>query len=90
MSQHKSDTSLTQVNLCQLTFSLYLELGINNKLQKYLDVCEVFINDLSFLVQCLYSVPDSYRVVTYFVSDMPSVFIGTIFASDREYEEMLF
>ena len=32
----------------------------------------------------------NYRIVTYFVSDMPSVFIGTIFASDREYEEILF
>ena len=89
MSQHKSDTSLAKVNLSQLTFSLYLELGINNKLHKYLDSREVFINDLSFLVQCLHSVPNSYRVVTYFVSDMPSVFIGTIFASDRECEEIL-
>ena len=83
MCQHKSDTSLTKVNLSQLTFSLYLELGINNKLQNYLDAREVFINVLSFLVQCLHSAPDSYRIITYFVSDMPSVFIGTIFASDR-------
>ena len=89
MSQHKSDTSLAKVNLSQLTFSLYLELGINNKLHKYLDSREAFINDLSFLVQCLHSVPNSYRVVKYFVSDMPSVFIGTIFASDRECEEIL-
>ena len=73
-----------------MTFSLYLELGINNKLLKYLDARKVFINDLSFLVQCLHSVPDSYRIVTYFVSDMPSVFIGPIFASDREYEEILY
>ena len=50
---------------------------------------EIFINDLSFLVQCLHSVPDSYCIVTYFVSDMPSVFIGTIFTSDRECEEIL-
>ena len=90
MSQHKSDTSVTQVNLSQLTFILYLELGINNKLQKYLDARKVFINDLFFLVQCLNSAPDNYRIVTYFVSDMPSVFIGTIFASDRECEEILF
>ena len=89
MSQHKSDTNLTQVNLGQLKFSLQLELEINNKLQKYLDAREVFINDLSFLVQCLHSVPDSYCIVTYFVSDMPSVFIGTILTSDRECEEIL-
>ena len=37
----------------------------------------------------LYSVPGSYRIVIYFVSDMPSVFIGTIFALDRECEEIL-
>ena len=47
-----------------------------------------FIN-LSFLGQCLHSVPDSYRIDTYFVSDMPSVLIATIFASDRECEEIL-
>ena len=72
-----------------MTFNLQLELGINNKLQKYLDAREVFIN-LSFLVQCLHSVPDSYRIDTYFVSDMPSVLIGANFASDRECEEILF
>ena len=66
MSQHKSDTSPTQVNSSQLTFSLQLEQGINNKLQKYLDARKFFINDLSFRVQCLQSVPDSYRIVTYF------------------------
>ena len=49
MSQHKSDT----INLSQLTFSLQLELGINNNLQKCLDAREVY-NDLSFLVQCLH------------------------------------
>ena len=47
---------------------------------------EIFINDLSFLVQSLHTLPDSYRIVIYFVSDMPSVFIGTVFASDRECE----
>ena len=46
--------------------------------------------NLSFLVQCLHSVPDSYRIDTYFVSDMPVVLIGKIFASDRECEEILF
>ena len=46
--------------------------------------------NLSFLVQCLHSVPDSYRIDTCFVSDMPSVLIGTIFVSDRESEEILF
>ena len=56
MSQYKSDTSLNQVNLSQLTFSLKLELGINNKLQKYLDAREVFINEFSFLLQYLHSV----------------------------------
>ena len=86
MSHSKSDTSLTQVNLTQLTFSLQLTLGINKKVQKYLDSREVFINDLSFLVQSLHTLPDSYRIVIYFVSDMPSVFIGTVFASDRECE----
>ena len=90
MSQHKSDANLTQVNLSQLTFILLLELGINNKLQKHLDAREVFINDLPFLVQCLHSVSDSYLIITYFVSDMPSVFIGTIFVSERECEETLF
>ena len=50
---------------------------------------EVFIN-LSFLVQCLHSVPNNYRIGIYFVSDMPAVLIGTIFASDREREEILF
>ena len=89
MSQHKSEMNLTQVNLSQLTFSLQLELEINNKLEKYLDAREVFINGLSFLVQCLHSVPDSYCMATYFISDMPSVFIGTIFTSDRECEEIL-
>ena len=68
-------------------FNLQLELGINNNLQKYLDAHEVF-NKLSFLVQCLHSVPDSYRIDTYFVSDMPPVLI--VFVSDREYEEILF
>ena len=51
MNQHESKqvhTSLTQVNLSQLTFSLYLELKINNKLLKYLDVSEVFINYFFF------------------------------------------
>ena len=72
-----------------MTFNLWLELGINNKLQKYLDARKVFIN-LSFLVQCLHSVLDSYHIDTYFVSDMPFVLIGTIFASDREFEEIPF
>ena len=45
---------------------------------------------LIFLVQCLHSVPDSYRMGTYFVSDMLSVLIGTIFTSDRSCEEILF
>ena len=45
---------------------------------------------LSFLVQCLHSVPDSYLIDTYFVSDMPAVLTGKIFASDREYEEIHF
>ena len=89
MTHHKSGTSLTQVNLSYLTFNLLLELGINNKLQEYLDAYKIFIN-LSFLVKCLHSVHDSYRVDTYFVSDMPAVLIGRIFASDRECEEILF
>ena len=89
MTHHKSGTSLTQVNLSYLTFNLLLELGINNKLQEYLDACKIFIN-LSFLVKCLHSVHGSYRVDTYFVSDMPAVLIGRIFASDREWEEILF
>ena len=46
--------------------------------------------NLSFLVQCLHSVPDSYRIDTYFVSDMPVVLIGKIFASDIECEEIIF
>ena len=75
--------------MSQLTFNLLLELGINNKLQKDLDACKIFIN-LSFLVKCQHSVHDSYRVDTYFVSDMPAVLIGRIFASDRECEEILF
>ena len=50
----------------------------------------LFFINLSFLVQCLHSVPDSYRIDTCFVSDMPSVLIGTIFVSDRECEETLF
>ena len=41
-------------------------------------------------MQCLHPLPDIYRIVTYFVSAMPSVFIGRIFASDRECEEILF
>ena len=72
-----------------MTFNFLLELGVNNKLRKYLDAREVFIN-LSFLVQSLHSVPDSYRIDRYFVSDMPPVLIGRIFASDRECEEILF
>ena len=46
--------------------------------------------NLFFLVQCLHSVPDSSLIDTYFVSDMPAVLIGKIFASDRKYEEILF
>ena len=38
---------------------------------------------LIFLVQRLHSVPDSYRIDTYFVSDMPFALIGMIFTSDR-------
>ena len=49
MSQHKSDT----INLSQLTFSLQLELGINNNLQKYLDAREVY-NDFSSTMSALY------------------------------------
>ena len=45
---------------------------------------------LSFLVQCLHSLPDGSRIDTYFVSDMPAVLIGKIFTSDRECEEILF
>ena len=56
MGQHRTDTCLTQVNLSQLAFSLSLELGINSKLQKYLDAPKVFINDFSFLVQCLHCI----------------------------------
>ena len=66
-----------------------LELGINNKLQKYLDARKVLIN-LSVLVQCLHSVPDSYCIDKYFVSDMPSVLIGTSFTSNRECGQILF
>ena len=58
-------------------------------MQKYLDAREVFIN-LFFLVQCLHSVPDSYRIGKYFVSDLPSVLIDTIFTSDRACEQILF
>ena len=32
----------------------------------------------------------SYRIDTYFVSDMLFVLIGMIFASDRECDEILF
>ena len=72
-----------------MTLYLQLELGISNKLQKYLDAREVFINH-SFLVQYLRSEIDSYRIDAYFVSDMPFVLIGTIFVSDRECEKILF
>ena len=53
MSQQKFDTGLALVNFSQLTFSLWLELGINNMLQKYLDARKVYINDSSFLIQCV-------------------------------------
>ena len=50
----------------------------------------LFFINLSFLVQCLHSVPDSYRIDICFVSNMPSILIDTIFVSDRECEETLF
>ena len=53
MSQQKFDTGLALVNFSQLTFSLWLELGIDNMLKKCLDARKVYVHDSSFLIQCL-------------------------------------
>ena len=47
------------------------------------------MNDFSFLVSCLHYT-DSCRILTDSVPDMPSVYIGMIFESDRDCDEILF
>ena len=58
-------------------------------MQKYLDAREIFINAFFFQFHVC-TVPDIYRIVTDFISDMLSVYIDPIFVSNSGCDKNFF